>query len=70
MALPERRAAVALAGRSCERFALAASGAKGAEGAMSSNKRVLILAGDGIGPEVMRQVERVMEWLSARRSIS
>ena len=37
---------------------------------MSSNKRVLILAGDGIGPEVMRQVERVMEWLSARRSIS
>ena len=37
---------------------------------MSSNKRVLILAGDGIGPEVMGQVERVMEWLSARRSIS
>ena len=37
---------------------------------MSSNKRVLILAGDGIGPEVMRQVERVMEWLSARRSFS
>ena len=37
---------------------------------MSSNKRVLILAGDGIGPEVMGQVERVMEWLSARRSFS
>ena len=37
---------------------------------MSSNKRVLILAGDGIGPEVMREVERVMEWLAARRSFS
>ena len=37
---------------------------------MGSNRRVLILAGDGIGPEVMGQVERVMEWLAARRSFS
>ncbi len=37
---------------------------------MGSNRRVLILAGDGIGPEVMAQVERVMEWLAARRSFS
>ena len=37
---------------------------------MSSNRRILILAGDGIGPEVMHQVERVMEWLAARRSFS
>ncbi len=37
---------------------------------MSSNRRILILAGDGIGPEVMHQVERVMDWLAARRSLS
>ena len=37
---------------------------------MTSNKRILILAGDGIGPEVMAQVERVMEWLAARRAFS
>ena len=37
---------------------------------MSAGRRVLVLAGDGIGPEVMRQVERVMEWLAARRSLS
>ena len=27
-----------------------------------SNKKVLVLPGDGIGPEVMRQVYRVVEW--------
>lgn len=35
-----------------------------------NKKRLLILAGDGIGPEVMLQVVRVIEWLEKRRSVS
>ena len=30
------------------------------------NKKILFLAGDGIGPEVMRQVARLIEWLEKR----
>jgi len=37
---------------------------------MPANKQLLILAGDGIGPEVMRQVERVADWFSRRRALS
>ena len=37
---------------------------------MSSNKKLLVLPGDGIGPEVMREVGRVVNWLSRRRGIS
>ena len=37
---------------------------------MAANKQLLILAGDGIGPEVMRQVERVADWFSRRRALS
>src|SRR5205807_8173188 len=37
---------------------------------MAANKQLLILAGDGIGPEVMRQVERVADWYSRRRALS
>ncbi len=33
---------------------------------MASNRKILILPGDGIGPEVMAQVRRVMEWLDRR----
>ncbi len=29
--------------------------------------KILIVAGDGIGPEVMGQVERVIDWYSAKR---
>ena len=36
---------------------------------MAANKKLLILAGDGIGPEVMRQVERVLDWYARRRAI-
>jgi 3-isopropylmalate dehydrogenase len=36
---------------------------------MASNKNVLILAGDGIGPEVMAQVRRVMNWMGNQRGI-
>ena len=32
-------------------------------------KRLLILAGDGIGPEVMTEVWRVIEWLDRKRGI-
>jgi 3-isopropylmalate dehydrogenase len=34
---------------------------------MAANKKLLVLPGDGIGPEVMRQVTRVMEWFDRRR---
>jgi 3-isopropylmalate dehydrogenase len=34
---------------------------------MAANKKLLVLPGDGIGPEVMRQVYRVIDWLDRRR---
>lgn len=34
-----------------------------------SAKKLLVLPGDGIGPEVMRQVVRIMTWLDRRRNI-
>ncbi|MES2712698.1 MAG: 3-isopropylmalate dehydrogenase [Pseudomonadota bacterium] len=37
---------------------------------MASNKTILVLPGDGIGPEVMREVRRVIEWMDRRRSVS
>jgi len=37
---------------------------------MFSNKRLLILPGDGIGPEVMREVRRVIDWMDRRRAVS
>lgn len=36
---------------------------------MSANKSLLLLPGDGIGPEVMGQVVRVCDWLANNRSI-
>jgi 3-isopropylmalate dehydrogenase len=36
---------------------------------VAANKKLLILAGDGIGPEVMGQVERVLDWYAKRRAI-
>ena len=36
---------------------------------MSDKKTLLIVAGDGIGPEVMSEVLRVIEWLDKRRGI-
>ena len=32
-------------------------------------KRILILPGDGIGPEIMAQARRVVEWFAARRGL-
>ena len=37
---------------------------------MTAYKKILLLPGDGIGPEVMEQVERVMDWFSKHRSLS
>src|SRR6202162_4784955 len=35
-----------------------------------SNRKVLVLPGDGIGPEIMREVMRVMEFFDRRRIAS
>jgi len=37
---------------------------------MAANKKLLILPGDGIGPEVMRQVRRTLDWIARRRAIA
>ncbi|MBL6954932.1 MAG: 3-isopropylmalate dehydrogenase, partial [Alphaproteobacteria bacterium] len=37
---------------------------------MASNKNLLILPGDGIGPEVMREVRRVIDWMDRRRAVT
>ena len=37
---------------------------------MNANKKVLMLAGDGIGPEVMKEVKRLMTWMGNRRSVT
>lgn len=36
---------------------------------MASNKKLLILPGDGIGPEVMREVRRIIDWFDRRRAV-
>ena len=36
---------------------------------MASNKRLLVLPGDGIGPEVMGEVHRVIDWFDRRRAV-
>ncbi|MFZ3033171.1 MAG: 3-isopropylmalate dehydrogenase [Parvibaculum sp.] len=35
-----------------------------------STKKILIVAGDGIGPEVMGQVERVIDWYTKKRDFA
>ncbi len=37
---------------------------------MPTNKKLLILAGDGIGPEVMAQVKRVLDWFGKNQALS
>jgi 3-isopropylmalate dehydrogenase len=36
---------------------------------MAANKRLLLLPGDGIGPEVMHEVRRVIDWMDRRRGL-
>jgi 3-isopropylmalate dehydrogenase len=37
---------------------------------MASNKNLLMLPGDGIGPEVMHEVRRLIDWMAKRRQVS
>ncbi|WP_428488445.1 3-isopropylmalate dehydrogenase [Rhodopila sp.] len=37
---------------------------------MPANKKLLILPGDGIGPEVIREVRRVIDWMDRRRVVT
>ena len=37
---------------------------------MAANKSLLFLPGDGIGPEVMAEVRRVIDWMDARRTVT
>jgi 3-isopropylmalate dehydrogenase len=37
---------------------------------MAANKKLLILPGDGIGVEVMAEVNRVIDWMASNRSVS
>jgi len=37
---------------------------------MPANKKLLILPGDGIGPEVMREVRRIIDWMDRRRLVT
>jgi 3-isopropylmalate dehydrogenase len=37
---------------------------------MAANKKLLILRGDGIGPEVMAQVNRTLDWVAKHRAIA
>ena len=37
---------------------------------MAANKKLLMLPGDGIGPEVMAEVRRLIDWMDRRRHVS
>ncbi|HEY2131678.1 MAG TPA: 3-isopropylmalate dehydrogenase [Acetobacteraceae bacterium] len=37
---------------------------------MPANKKLLVLPGDGVGPEVMREVVRVIDWMDRKRRAS
>ena len=37
---------------------------------MPSNKKLLVLPGDGVGPEVMREVRRIIDWMDRRRAVT
>jgi 3-isopropylmalate dehydrogenase len=37
---------------------------------VAANKKLLFLPGDGIGPEVMTEVRRVIDWMDRRRTVS
>lgn len=36
---------------------------------MTANRKILVLPGDGIGPEIMHEVRRVIDWLAKHRSL-
>ncbi|MBC6404675.1 MAG: 3-isopropylmalate dehydrogenase [Rhodospirillales bacterium] len=37
---------------------------------MAANKKLLVLPGDGIGPEVMDEVKRMIDWLNGQRRVT
>ena len=37
---------------------------------MSSNKKILILPGDGIGPEVMSEVLNIINWMTKNKTVT
>ena len=37
---------------------------------MPANKKLLVLPGDGVGPEVMREVRRIIDWMDRRRHVT
>ena len=37
---------------------------------MASNKTLLMLPGDGIGPEVCGEIHKVIDWMDKRRAVS
>jgi 3-isopropylmalate dehydrogenase len=37
---------------------------------MPANKKLLILPGDGIGPEVVRETRRIVDWMERRRTVT
>ena len=37
---------------------------------MTSNRTLMILPGDGVGPEVVKETLRVVDWLAKNKTIS
>src|SRR4051794_6991651 len=37
---------------------------------MPANKKLLVLPGDGIGPEVVKETRKVVEWMDKRRKVT
>ena len=33
------------------------------------NRKILLLPGDGIGPEVVREVKKIIDWLNKKKSL-
>ena len=36
---------------------------------MKNNKKILLLAGDGVGPEVVNETKRIMRWFEDNRNL-
>ena len=35
----------------------------------SNSRKILLLPGDGIGPEVVREVKKILEWFNKNKSL-
>ena len=33
-------------------------------------KKILLLPGDGVGPEVVQEVKKIIEWLNSKKSLN